>query len=82
MYKMDNNAYPSEAQGLAALIEKPSGVNSWNGPYLDKPTGIVDPWGKPYLYKAPGLHGAVDVSSLGADSKEGGAGEDQDLGSW
>lgn len=82
MYKMDNNAYPTEAQGLSALIEKPEGLNSWNGPYLDKPTGIIDPWGKPYIYKSPGLHGAVDVSTLGADSKEGGTGDDQDIGSW
>ncbi|MEQ1755439.1 MAG: type II secretion system major pseudopilin GspG [Micropepsaceae bacterium] len=82
MYKMDNSGYPTEPQGLKALVEKPEGVASWNGPYLTRADGINDPWGKPYFYKAPGLHGSVDISSLGADGKEGGTGEDQDLGSW
>jgi len=82
LYKMDNNAYPSETQGLKALVEKPEGTTNWNGPYLTRADGIIDPWGRPYVYKVPGLHGAVDVSSLGADGKEGGTGEDQDVSSW
>lgn len=82
LYKMDNNAYPSETQGLKALVEKPEGVTNWNGPYLTRADGIIDPWGRPYLYKVPGAHGAVDVSSLGADGKDGGTGEDQDVSSW
>lgn len=82
MYKMDNNGYPTEQQGLKALVQKPEGVDTWNGPYLTRADGINDPWGKLYLYKSPGLHGAVDITSLGADGKEGGTGDDQDLGSW
>lgn len=82
LYKMDNNAYPSETQGLKALVEKPDAATNWNGPYLTRADGIVDPWGRPYIYKVPGVHGAVDVSSLGADGKEGGTGEDQDISSW
>ncbi len=82
LYKLSNNSYPTEQQGLIALVEKPDSVATWDGPYLTRADGINDPWGKPYNYKVPGLHGAFDVSSLGADGKEGGAGEDQDLGSW
>jgi general secretion pathway protein G len=82
LYKMDNNAYPSETQGLKALVEKPEGATNWNGPYLTRADGIIDPWDRPYLYKVPGVHGAVDVSSLGADGKDGGTGEDQDISSW
>lgn len=82
LYKLSNNSYPTEQQGLKALVEKPDSIATWDGPYLTRADGINDPWGKPYNYKAPGLHGAFDVSSLGADGKEGGAGEDQDLGSW
>ena len=82
LYKLSNNSYPTEQQGLIALVEKPDSIATWDGPYLTRADGINDPWGKPYNYKVPGLHGAFDVSSLGADGKEGGAGEDQDLGSW
>ena len=82
LYKLSNNAFPTEQQGLKALIEKPDSVATWDGPYLTRADGINDPWGRPYNYKVPGLHGAFDVSSLGADGKEGGAGENQDLGSW
>lgn len=82
LYKMDNNAYPSDAQGLKALVEKPEGSANWNGPYLTRADGIVDPWDRPYIYKVPGTHGAVDVMSMGGDGKEGGSGEDADITSW
>lgn len=81
MYRMDNAGYPTEQQGLKALVEKPEGAQSWNGPYLTRAEGIIDPWGRPYAYRTPGLHGEVDVSSLGADGKDGGEGEDRDIGS-
>ncbi|MDO9239842.1 MAG: type II secretion system protein GspG, partial [Methylicorpusculum sp.] len=42
----------------------------------------VDPWQQPYQYKFPGEHGNFDLFSLGADLKEGGEGEDQDVVSW
>lgn len=82
MYRMDTSSYPSAAQGLKALVERPDGASSWNGPYLTRADGIIDPWGRPYVYRTPGLHGDVDVMSLGADGKEGGEGEDRDVGSW
>lgn len=82
LYYLSNGNYPAEQLGLKALVERPEGVQTWDGPYLNRADGIVDPWGRPYLYKLPGAHGKFDVSSLGADGKEGGTGEDSDLGSW
>lgn len=82
MYRMDSGAYPTEAQGLKALVEKPDGATGWNGPYLTRADGIMDPWARPYVYRVPGQHGEVDVATLGADGREGGEGEDRDLGSW
>lgn len=83
MYKLDNYTYPSEQQGLAALIKQPtSGVvpKNWNGPYLEKTP--EDPWGNAYLYRNPGKHGAIDIYSFGADGVEGGEGAAKDLGNW
>lgn len=82
LYYLSNGGYPTEQQGLKALVEKPEGATAWDGPYLNKADGIIDPWGRPYVYKQPGEHGKFDIASLGADGKEGGAGEDADLGSW
>lgn len=82
LYYLANGSYPTDQQGLKALVEKPEGATAWDGPYLNKAGGIIDPWGRPYLYKLPGTHGKFDVSSLGADGKEGGTGDDADLGSW
>lgn len=83
LYYLSNGSYPTEQQGMKALVERPAdGAPAWDGPYLNKADGIIDPWGRPYLYKQPGTHGKFDISSLGADGKEGGTGEDADLGSW
>lgn len=82
LYRLDNQRYPTGEQGLAALTAKPSvGPNAPNWrPYLDKlPT---DPWGRAYQYINPGVHGEVDVLSLGADGQPGGDGKDADIGSW
>ena len=82
LYYLANGAYPSEQQGLKALVERPEAAQNWDGPYLNRADGIVDPWDRPYLYKQPGTHGKFDVSTLGADGKEGGEAENRDLGSW
>jgi general secretion pathway protein G len=85
-YRIDNDAYPTTAQGLAALRERPAAPPSprqWRGPYLD---GILplDPWGFPYHYVAPGRHNPTgyDLFSLGRDGQLGGEGEDGDITSW
>src|SRR4051812_23169791 len=85
LYKLDNQRYPTTEQGLQALVQKPTSgpaANGWKeGGYLPKLP--KDPWGNPYQYLNPSLHGSeFDVFSLGADGQPGGAGEDADVGSW
>lgn len=84
LYKLDNQRYPTTEQGLQALVQKPTtgpAANGWKeGGYLPKLP--KDPWGNPYQYLSPGVHGEVDVFSLGADGQPGGTGEDADIGSW
>jgi general secretion pathway protein G len=81
LYRLDNRAYPSTAQGLAALAERPAGdpqPSNWHPEgYLD---GVpVDPWGNPYVYRMPGQSGAFDLLSLGADGQPGGENYDADI---
>ena len=82
-YRLDNGAYPTTEQGLAALREKPTRApipTNWRGPYLRKDVPL-DPWGKPYIYRSPGERNAsgYDLLSLGRDGKPGGEGEDKDV---
>ncbi|MBQ7626853.1 MAG: type II secretion system major pseudopilin GspG [Rhodocyclaceae bacterium] len=82
LYKLDNRVYPSTQQGLSALVRKPEQAPvppNWK-PYLERLPN--DPWGHPYQYLNPGLHGDVDVMSFGADNRPGGEGYDADIGSW
>lgn len=82
MYKLEVGRHPNTQEGLKALVEAPGGATNWNGPYLKKKTVPKDPWGAEYIYASPGQHGAFDLSSLGADGREGGEGEDRDIVSW
>jgi len=82
-YRLDNDYYPSTAQGLEALRSEPTGEpasRNWRGPYLRKPVPL-DPWGRAYVYRSPGEtnpHG-YDLVSWGRDGKSGGEGEDADI---
>lgn len=84
LYKLDNRRYPTTEQGLAALVQKPSQAplpQNWSaGGYLERLPN--DPWGQPYQYLNPGLHGEIDVMSFGADGQPGGQGVDADIGNW
>jgi general secretion pathway protein G len=82
MYKLDLGSYPTSEEGLKALIESPDGAKRWNGPYLSKSKIPLDPWQNEYHYVSPGEHGKFDLFTFGADNKEGGEGEDQDIVSW
>lgn len=77
-YRLDTGHYPSTEQGLAALMQRPQNEPKWNGPYLRKSVPL-DPWGRPYQYRAPGEKGDFDLLSLGKDGAPGGSGEDADL---
>lgn len=80
-YRIDVGYYPSTEQGLAALFHAPANEAKWQGPYLKK-TPPPDPWGNPYIYKYPGEHSDVDVSTYGSDGRAGGKKEAQDIGNW
>jgi len=83
LYRLDNGRYPTTEQGLRALVERPATGQvppNWKQ-YLDRLP--ADPWGNPYQYLNPGVHGAdVDVFSLGADGQPGGENANADVGSW
>lgn len=83
-YRLDNLNYPSTASGLQALVAAPSDLAR---PERYRQGGYVrrlpdDPWGNPYRYANPGRSGPFDVFSYGADGKEGGEGNDADIGNW
>ena len=77
-YRLDTGRYPSTEQGLSALQQRPQNEPKWNGPYLRK-TLPLDPWGRPYQYRAPGEQGDFDLLSLGKDRAPGGSGENADI---
>ncbi|QLH41104.1 MAG: type II secretion system major pseudopilin GspG [Defluviicoccus sp.] len=82
LYRLEVGRYPTQEEGLEALIEAPAGLNKWNGPYLKKKESIVDPWGRVFVYRYPGEHGDFDLYTLGADNAEGGDGENKDITNW
>ena len=82
LYRLEVGRYPSEEEGLEALIAEPAGVSGWNGPYLKKKETLVDPWSRTFVYTIPGDHGDYDLYTLGADNTEGGDGEDRDVTNW
>jgi general secretion pathway protein G len=84
-YRLDNEAFPTTEQGLEALRSVPLAdpPPNWKGPYLRQMVPL-DPWGRAYVYVAPGLSNpnAYDLYTLGKDGKTGGDGEDADITSW
>ncbi|EKE75976.1 type II secretion system major pseudopilin GspG [Gallaecimonas xiamenensis] len=82
LFRLEVGRYPTNNEGLDALVARPSGVTIWNGPYLTKKVVRKDPWGNDYHYRFPGEYGDFDIYSLGSDNAPGGEGEAQDVGSW
>jgi general secretion pathway protein G len=79
LYFLDTGRYPSTNEGLTALVRRPAGIETWNGPYLKGGGVPQDPWGNPYVYRAPGERGAYDIVSRGADGREGGTASAADI---
>ena len=71
MYNLDNFNFPTEQEGLEALIA---------GGYIKKMS--LDPWGNPYEYRNPGERSPVEIYSLGADGEPGGEDQNADIGNW
>src|SRR3954471_12777583 len=72
--------YPTNEEGLGALIQAPAGLPNWQGPYLKRNAIPNDPWGNAYQYRFPGTHNAstFDLFSTGADGREG----NDDVTNW
>ncbi len=77
-FRLDVGRYPSTDEGLNALMTRPGEAAKWNGPYLKK-SPPNDPWGRPYVYRAPGAKGDFELTSLGKDGAPGGTGENADV---
>jgi len=78
LYELDNGAFPTTDEGLAALLTAPSSAKNWKGPYLEKEP--ADPWNNPYHYKSPGTHRPdYDLYSVGRDGVEG---NQDDIVNW
>lgn len=82
LYYLDLGRYPSTAEGLAALTQRPGAAAAWNGPYLKNGAVPNDPWGHAYIYHSPSEHGPYEILSYGSDGREGGAGAAGDIKSW
>lgn len=84
-YRLDMFNYPTQSQGLEALVEVPADAPRQSdyrpGGYL-RGGAPLDPWGNPYQYRFPGENGVVDIFSLGADGEPGGEGLNADIGNW
>lgn len=84
-YRLDMFNYPSQQQGLDALVTVPADAPRQSdyrpGGYL-RGGAPVDPWGNPYQYRFPGENSVVDIYSLGADGEPGGEGLNADIGNW
>jgi general secretion pathway protein G len=80
MFAFDVGRYPSNAEGLQALVSNPGNLESWKGPYVKNGTLPLDPWEKPYIYQNPGTHGnEFDLYTLGPSGTEGSGNE---VGNW
>ena len=78
MYEVDTGSYPRTLQDL---IQQPSDVKNWHGPYFDPPAIPEDAWGHPYVYVYPGRHNTTsyDLYSMGPDGQDG---TQDDIGNW
>jgi general secretion pathway protein G len=80
-FRIDTGRFPTNEEGLDALMTAPPGTPDWGGPYLKK-AAPADPWGRPFIYANPGAHGEIDLSSNGKDGRAGGAGDSADVTNW
>jgi len=83
LFKTDTGRFPTTSQGLEALINDP-GLRGWKqGGYIEGGKVPIDPWGNPYMYLCPGIHGEdYEIESYGKDGEDGGSGDDADIESW
>ena len=78
LYFLEHDRYPTNDEGLAILVAR----NEKHPDGLLQGGDLKDPWGHPYEYVCPGVHGSFDLMCFGADGQEGGNGGSADLVSW
>ena len=78
-FEVDNGHFPSGANGLKDLVQRPNNAPEWHGPYIDKIP--KDQWGHDYIYECPGKHNvaAFDLMSMGPDGQ---LGTEDDITNW
>ena len=85
-YRMAHGRYPTQQQGLEALVRKPAQEpipeNYPDSGYLSGRTVPADPWKNPYIDRCPGRQNEpFEILSYGADGEPGGSGADADVSS-
>ena len=78
-FRSDVGRYPTDAEGLAALLRDPGSADGWTGPYLRDNKSLLDPWQGAITHHPAADGRSFYVTSLGADGKAGGSGVDRDL---
>lgn len=79
LYRLETGRYP---ETLTDLVQRPQGVDAWNGPYVRKLSQLKDPWGNDLVLRQPGEHGPFDLLSYGGDGEPGGEDDAADIHSW
>lgn len=79
LFRVDVGRLPSNEEGTTSLVTAPQGLKNWRGPYLTKAEALMDPWGRPFIYHAPGQKAEYDLLSYGADGQPGGSDENADV---
>ena len=70
LFLIDNGRYPTQQEGLQALVINPGSLPGWHGPYIKTRSGSpLDPWGHPYQYRIPGQSGEYDLFTVGPDNQ-------------
>jgi general secretion pathway protein G len=75
LFRLDVGRYPTQAEGIDALLDDPMTARGWHGPYLKRPAAVYDPWGHKFRYRVPGAHGSVDLFSFGPGDAQPNAGK-------
>jgi general secretion pathway protein G len=79
LFYLDAGRYPTSSEGLDALVQRPTSVQTWNGPYIKGSKLPLDPWSNPYQYRSPAERAPYEIVSFGSDGREGGTGTAADV---
>ncbi len=70
LFEHDNGRFPTNDEGLNALVQQPGDLQNWHKLMDSVPT---DGWGHAFIYRFPGSNGHdYDIISCGPDGNEGG----------